>query len=472
MIKIRILFCFGLVCNIFLDTHCIASESQYGNLGRYDVKWHGVEIQRDLSQNCDAIFDAYASVTNGNPVQFRNCFISTNNTDIDGGEIESLYQEWRNIADSDELTFFIGSEASLAHSPSSLSNKLTAISVMYIPTNTIGRSKYQTRTIFVRQDTNAFRLDASCSDDSISAYMNRIVDYWRINNPSITNVFQSIAHGSLPPRLKAMIKHGDIWYGGQRLEEELMLYARGKSISTWNDWCNYYNAEILTPPVVFDCRDAPTNSISLPLGALQVFLHNFSQGHASELLKYADASGIKALRERIGVDERIKITSYLAFPHLTKCTILLSARMTWKNDDYVMFFCRRESPKDSTSNSIALSRYAFREVKGEYLYSFDIDGCMLMAPISFSGASKSGAYNLPYNLFYEKFKGSDFPSHFYTIIDSKPDSKAEKMDTEIHVLNTINNEPISKDVKLLKLFSFSFVFLILIFCIRHLFRKK
>ena len=193
------------------------------------------------------------------------------------------------------------------------------------------------------------------------------------------------------------------------------LENRGIQIKTWQDWTNYYHAEILTPPVKFDVRDHFEPDFSSPIKAYRSFNHAMRTGDTATLIRNSDETG-RAWLDQSGVRPGAKVENYESRTglKLNECTILLTARDTFEGKDYVLVLARHQEQESPRSGRLAFNIIIFRKTKDGYLHTRDLyRGSPFGSVLALARAN--GTLFLAYPEFHEKAKLSDLPPHFYTI---------------------------------------------------------
>lgn len=197
-------------------------------------------------------------------------------------------------------------------------------------------------------------------------------------------------------------------------KERFQVMDSGNPLNTWEDWTNYYQANICTPPVVFNIRDSFPVDFSDPVLALRSYLRSLFAGDSETLLKFADASGSNRLTSTLQVNAASKGKNfYISSKILTHITVLLTAKTIVGENEYVLVFWRAQNETSPQSGPIAFQRTFFLHKKNNYLLTDDLKNSAFAAIMPIAHAN--GADLLPYPESYKILKQSAFPTNFYMI---------------------------------------------------------
>lgn len=410
------LFCVT-VCILLTGGRACAGSFQ-GELGQWETSWLGVGISKTqtngLPPYCTLVIDAFEHAQKGNLYNFCSEFIDVSTNRLPD-EIRDMYQEWG--TDPKRNVFMITSYAVLLSDDKAISNGWAAVSIAPVVMEQLASgseraAKARARVLFCRHTDADWKLVLQEPDDKLFHYLLAESERVALGPRSPEEV-----RGLVLQQREDYLK----WMKERKSEPEAInaqieifdFIDSGSVIDNWSSWAERYHAEVLNPPITFDIRDPSPKNFSSPIKALQSYMSALYAGDAATLLKYADETGRRWLTGHMRVDETRKKASYEVFPKLTKVTVLLKATTKLQGREYILLLYRREAAENPKDNVIFLNAEVFRREKNEYFLSADMDSSPFIMPIYYSGVEDDGLYLYP--TFFERFKKSAFPRHFFTI---------------------------------------------------------
>jgi hypothetical protein len=195
-------------------------------------------------------------------------------------------------------------------------------------------------------------------------------------------------------------------------KERFQLDNAKVQLKNWEDWTNYYHAQILTPPIVFDMCDPCEYNFTEPVAAFRSYMVASAKGDANTVLKCADGSQLLFLK-KMGIDSSAKAGSFALTNVMTTQVVLMSATTKLEGKEYTLVFFRSQDRANPKKGNIGLHSTIFLIKDGKYFVTKDLEdssfGDVLFA------ARASGSMIWDYQEFLTLMQKSQLPTNFYHI---------------------------------------------------------
>jgi hypothetical protein len=415
---ITILFCFA-VCSVRPQGAVSDNNINWGTIYRHGIGSLQPEA-RKLPRACPVVAQAIDAAGIRDFTLFCSLFL-----DVDSNhppeQVLKWYHEWQDC--SKQYIYLIVEDAIITNlnNGKHLNNTYSTVSIApafpkSLQQNNSNLPPVQPSVVFSCLTKDGWRLLPNVLDDNIekimmahaSSYVYKPTKY---SHEAVAQESRRFHEGILEGMRKRGVPEEDII---SRMETFQMAETVGQ-MKNWNDWTNYYKADVMATPVTFDKREPWQINYNDPVSALHSYLRAAFIGDARTLLKYADESAKKNLKRVMNVDESIKKNTYEVFNTntLTRIYILMTATATVNGEKYVLVFWRAQNDEVPTHGFIALQNTTFLYKNGGYILTRNMEGSLLTSVLSM--AQVNGAGLLKYTNFIQTMKKSSFPTNFYTI---------------------------------------------------------
>ncbi len=401
----------------------ISGDNSDWNVHSYKVNSQQFLETNSFSTPRTTVAFALESARIGDQIQFQSCFYDMD-TNSSPDLANSLFNEWHLC--SRQYFYLITDEALLIKNGQGQSNVVAAVSLAPFGLSSQKQEysdmpQLKAQVVFLDKLNNDWKISLKTHDNKILNYLIKQADplVYRAN-PDVLTSPEEVVKLQKKVELSAetvIINNMQISNVPVAVingtKEDFKLLNAGVVITNWETWKQYYNAQEIKPPMVFDVRDETPVDYSTPVSAFRSFIHAFYVGDSKTLLSHVDETGRAWLMGAIG-NVNVKKSTYEMFPKFTKYTVLLTAATTFQGNDYSLVFYRVQEGTNPKEGRVTFQSQFFKHTSNGYVNTRDIDSRSSFGnPIA--AAKANGTFLSFYPKFYSVVSHSQFPTYYYTI---------------------------------------------------------
>lgn len=419
-----VVVCFSIQCSAD-DAIVQLGDGQSWTVRRYGRTPQAVQNQTNaLRSPAVTVATAMESARFSNEATFLECFTEAR-SDLTS-DINALFQEWNTFCNV--YTYLVVDEALLT-SLNGKESHLAAVSTVPFALNpdqqdTNGVSPLSPKVLFLIKTNGEWKIDVAKRNERVSDFLLKEAQplVYRADltalksREDLAGMIRKWDAEWQDRIINGMRKAGSPHNIIHGMKEELEFERRGVIITNWAGWKKQFDCEELSPPTVYDRRDPFPPDFSTPVSAQRSYRHLLYLADGRKLNDYMDDAQRTSFDFIYGANWVSTRTNFIAFPKLTRFTVLFTATTKFQGVEYAMAFTRVEEAVEPKKGIVTFQADIFKKSVSGYVKTSDFDNSGIFG--NPCRAARVGPMLIPrYPQFMEAVRNSEFPEYYYDVGD-------------------------------------------------------